>query len=149
MVAGICGNVGTHSAPVDAREARRQQESVVVLEPLSPELVLVDPDLAARARAALPTPAAGPSPAPRGLTTPAPAPDETPPPRPAAAGQSYPLWARVTAALWLVVIGILIGGAAIPHAQDKPHLIPKNEDSSICKPETTPVAPPDVLQPGR
>jgi hypothetical protein len=119
----------------------------VVLEPLSPELVLVDPDLAARARAALPTPAPGPSPAPRGPTAPARA--ESPPPRPAPVGQSYPLWARVTAALWLVVIGILIGGAAIPHAQDTPRLIPKNEDSSICKPETTPVVPPDVLRPGR
>lgn len=147
MVAGMCGNVGTHSARVGAREERRQPESVVMLEPLSPELVLVDPDLAARARAALPTPAPRPSPAPRGPRAPAPA--ETPPPRPAAAGQSYPLWARVTAALWLVVIGILIGGAAIPHAQDTPRLIPKNEDASICKPETTPVVPPHVLRPGR
>lgn len=147
MVAGTCGDVGTHSARVGARDERRQPESVVVLEPLSPELVLVDPDLAARARAALPTPAPVPSPAAQRPTPPAPA--HPAPPRPAPVGQSYPLWARVTAAAWLVVIGILIGGAAIPHAQDKPRLIPKNEDSSICKPETTPVVPPDVLRPGR
>jgi hypothetical protein len=147
MAAGTCGNVGTHSSRVGAREARRQPESVLVLEPLSPELVLVDPDLAARARAALPTPALEPSPAPR---RPAPSPAAEPSPRrQAAPGPTYPLWARATAALWLVVIGILIGGAAIPHAQDKPRLIPKNEDASICKPETTPVVPPDVLRPGR
>jgi hypothetical protein len=43
----------------------------------------------------------------------------------------------VTAALWLLVLGILIGGAAIPHAQDTPRVIPKNEDATICRPPTT------------
>jgi hypothetical protein len=65
------------------------------------------------------------------------------------ASHPYPLWARVTAAMWLVVIGILIGGAAIPHAQDTPRLIPKTEETSICKPDTTPVVPPDLTRPGR
>jgi hypothetical protein len=59
------------------------------------------------------------------------------------------MWARVTAAMWFVVIGILIGGAAIPHAQDTPRLIPKNDNASVCKPQKTP-APlgPQVTQPG-
>ena len=110
-------------------------------EPISPELALVDASLAASARAALPDPA----PPPRRAHTPA---GSSPPPAPAHR-HGYPFWARLTAALWLLVLGILIGGAAIPHAQDTPRLIPKNEDSSICKPETTPVVPPDVLRPGR
>jgi hypothetical protein len=60
------------------------------------------------------------------------------------------MWARVTAAMWFVVIGILIGGAAIPHAQDTPRLIPKNDDASICKPKKTHTPqPPKVSRPGR
>ncbi len=100
-------------------------------EPLSPELALVDPELGARARATLPEPI----PAPR-ISWPAPA--AATPSRPE---RPYPFWARVTAALWLLVLGILIGGAAIPHAQDKPRVVPKNEDgaATICKP--TPANP--------
>jgi hypothetical protein len=54
------------------------------------------------------------------------------------------MWARVTAAMWLVVLGILIGGAAIPHAQDTPHLIPQISEPTVCKkpaPKPAPVAP--------
>ena len=100
-------------------------------EPISPELALVDPELGARARATLGDPVA----APRVPRSPAPVP---PPARP---NRPYPFWARVTAALWLLVLGILIGGAAIPHAQDKPRVIPRSEDATatICKPaQTTP-----------
>ena len=94
-------------------------------EPISPELALVDPELRARAptthelRVATPRPArpARPSPA--------------APPQP---DRRYPFWARVTAALWLLVLGILIGGAAIPHAKDTPRVIPTNEDAMFCKP---------------
>ena len=45
----------------------------------------------------------------------------------------------MTAALWLLVLGILIGGAAIPHAQDKP-AVPRAEDprATICKPAAKP-----------
>jgi hypothetical protein len=104
-------------------------------EPLSPELALIDPELAARARAALPGPGsfgARPSrPASRPLETVAPAAAATESTRP------YPLWARVTAALWLLVLGILIGGAAIPHAQDTPRVLPPSEDpATFCKPAT-------------
>jgi hypothetical protein len=93
-------------------------------EIVSPELALVDPDLAARARAALPDPGARRTPVFRtvrpvaqSVAAQAPAREVSPHP--------YPLWARVTAALWLLVLGILIGGAAIPHAQDLPVVLPR------------------------
>ena len=106
-------------------------------EPLSPELALIDPELAARARAALPDPGSfgrrpsRPAPPPVEAVAPVPAPTESTRP--------YPMWARVTAALWLLVLGILIGGAAIPHAQDTPRVLPPSEDpAAICKPAPKP-----------
>ena len=99
-------------------------------EPISPELALVDPDLATRARAA--------------LADPAPVVQAARPTPTAAAPQqhrAYPFWARVTAALWLVVLGILIGGAAIPHAQDKPRVVPASEDARFCKAPARPSEP--------
>lgn len=110
-------------------------------EPISPELALVDPELGARARASLPDPA--------------PAPRRMPAARPVAPSAAhherhYPFWARVTAALWLIVLGILIGGAAIPHAQDRPRVIPKDEDpvATVCKPEKpSPAIPPTSFRP--
>ena len=103
-------------------------------EPISPELALVDPDLGARARAALPAP-----------STPARSARPLPPPvhRPARTRdhRAYPFWARVTAALWLVVLGILIGGAAIPHAQEKPRVVPQSEDQRFCKAPPTQQSP--------
>lgn len=110
-------------------------------EPISPELALVDPELAARARAALSPPSAP-------IRAAA-------PPLPSAQSRArtrdhraYPVWARMTAALWLVVLGILVGGAAIPHAQEKPRVIPKSEDQRFCK---APPAqqPPTPSVPGR
>ena len=111
-----------------------ENSDAVSMEPISPELALVDPELGARARATL----SDPPPAQRGL----------PPPRATTAGSSprdhrpYPFWARVTAALWLLVLGILIGGAAIPHAQDTPRVVPQGEDARFCRaPAETPVEP--------
>jgi hypothetical protein len=106
----------------------------MAMELLSPELALVDPELAARARASLPN---RPWPASRRAIVAAPAPTAVPAPAPsehAYPRRAYPVWARVTAALWLVVIGILIGGAAIPHAQDRPRVVPPEEDvpASMC-----------------
>jgi hypothetical protein len=104
-------------------------------EPISPELALVDPDLAARARAGLEGPRA-PSHPPR-TAPPAPAPAT-----PAGDRQRpYPFWARVTAAVWLLALGIMIGGAAIPHAQDTPRVIPRDEDVTVCKRPTRPTSP--------
>jgi hypothetical protein len=123
---------------------------IVIEEPLSPELVLVDPDLAARARAALPMPSPGPARRAGPAPEPAPTPHPAPPPR-ARSSHPYPLWARVTAAAWLVVLGILIGGAAIPHAQDTPHLITGGgPEPARCTPKT-PVEPVPAtgLQPGK
>jgi hypothetical protein len=95
-------------------------------EPISPELALVDPALAERARLTLASPAAPPQRAPSPAAH---------PPSPAPAHRhGYPFWARLTAALWLLVLGILIGGAAIPHAQDKPRVVPPSEDVTVCKP---------------
>lgn len=98
------------------------------VEPISPELALVDPELGARARALLPASVPSP-PRPR----PAIASPQAVPQVPTKARQ-YPVWARMTAALWLVVIGILIGGAAIPHAQDRPRVVPPAEDPTTCEP---------------
>jgi hypothetical protein len=106
-------------------------------EPISPELALVDPELAARARAAL----ADPAPA-RRVTPAPPAPPDTRRER-----RAYPFWARVTAALWLLVLGILIGGAAIPHAQDTPRVVPQGEDARFCRaPTEAPAAPQSPLR---
>jgi hypothetical protein len=106
-------------------------------EPLSPELALVDPDLGARARAALPDPmSATPRPRPPIPSAPAGPAESSRPVRP------YPLWARMTAALWLLVLGILVGGAAIPHAQDRPRVVPPQEDATICERPQTPATPP-------
>ncbi len=45
-----------------------------------------------------------------------------------------PYFARLTATLWLLAAGVLIGGVAIPHAQDSPRVVPKSEDvpNAIC-----------------
>ena len=111
-----------------------------VHEPLSPELALIDPELAARARAALPDPGSFGARA-RRPATPA-RPSAAPAPSPSDSTRPYPIWARVTAALWLLVLGILIGGAAIPHAQDMPRVLPPSEDPvSICKPAEEPTGP--------
>lgn len=117
------------------------------LEPLSPELALVDSDLAARARAALPDapyrrPARRPAP---------PVPPTEARPHHDEHRHGYPFWARVTAALWLIVLGILIGGAAIPHAQDQPRVIAPDEDAPavMCEvPQTPPALPTRPGPPG-
>ena len=105
-----------------------ENADAVDLEPISvdhisPELALVDPDLAARARASLATPA----PPPR-----RPARPSQEPARAATSHRPYPFWARVTAALWLLVLGILVGGTAVPHAQDRPRVVPADEDAAFC-----------------
>lgn len=136
MVAWVCGHVVANSARFRALAGGMRGKAPVgqnvseMSEPLSPELALVDPDLGTRARAALPS-------------HPWPAPPRAPRAAPAAVQvtervevrHTYPRWARVTAALWLVVIGILIGGAAIPHAQDRPRVVPSDEDvpAAICE----------------
>jgi hypothetical protein len=116
----------------------------MTIEPISPELALVDPDLAARARAALPERAAETRayrPAPR-VAAPA-ASEAVSAPARAEGARPYPLWARVTAALWLLALGIMIGGAAIPHAQDRPRVVPPDEEvpATICPAPQTPQTP--------
>ncbi len=105
-------------------------------EPLSPELALVDPELGARARAALPDPAYASA---RARPTIAAAP--VAPATASAETRPYPVWARMTAALWLLVVGMLIGGTAIPHAQDRPRVVPRAEDVTICEPAPAPSTP--------
>ena len=111
-----------------------ENSDAVSMEQISPELALVDPELAARARATLPAPHPAQGPAPR---TPA-----ASLARSARDHRPYPFWARVTAALWLLVLGILIGGAAIPHAKDAPRVVPQGEDARFCRaPTETPADP--------
>ncbi len=44
-----------------------------------------------------------------------------------------PLWARVIGAIWLLLLGVLIGGAAIPHASDEPRVVPRSTPpNAIC-----------------
>ena len=147
MAVRSCGTLGTLSSQLAltaarfAREARDQPEFVAMApETVSPELALVDPELGARARSALPD---SPSTPVRPYRPSRPAPSGGPEPSSHAhESRPYPLWARLTAALWLLVIGILIGGAAIPHAQDTPRLLPKQDEPTptICKapPKTSP-----------
>jgi hypothetical protein len=40
-----------------------------------------------------------------------------------------PLWARFVAASWLVLLGLLVGGVAVPRANDRPTL---HEDYQAC-----------------
>ena len=124
------------------------QNPYAMNEPLSPELALVDPELGARARAALPDRVAPP----RAARPVPPTPSATGAAVPAHEGhRPYPVWARMTAALWLLVLGILIGGAAIPHAQDRPRVVPPGEDAptTICKvPAKTPQKSPSPAVPG-
>jgi len=35
-----------------------------------------------------------------------------------------PLWRRTLAVSWLLIIGVLVGGVAVPHANDRPSLAP-------------------------
>lgn len=114
----------------------------MLAEPLSPELALVDPELGARARAALPDRMSAYA-RPHGVRVSPPlieAVEHAAPTRP------YPLWARMTAALWVLVLGILVGGTAIPHAQDRPRVVPPEEDVTICErpaaPSTSPLGSP-------
>jgi hypothetical protein len=114
-----------------------ENSDVVSMEPISPELALVDPELGAHARATL----AAPVPAARASRAPSPRPSS-----PRREQRPYPFWARVTAAAWLLVLGMLIGGTAIPHAQDTPRLVPQSEDARFCRvPSDPPVEP---AQPG-
>jgi hypothetical protein len=102
----------------------------VTTEPLSPELALVDPELRARAQAALPDRTEPPPPRPRARPAPPPTPPAAELPR---TSRRYPLWARIAATLWVLVIGILIGGAAVPHAEDRPRVVPPAEDATLCE----------------
>jgi hypothetical protein len=111
-----------------------ENSDAVPVEPISPELALVDPELGARARATLGDPVS---------PTRAPRPVAAEPPARRGEHRPYPFWARVTAALWLLVLGILIGGTAIPHAQDTPRVLPQDEDARFCRApnDNTPAVP--------
>jgi hypothetical protein len=113
-------------------------------EPISPELALVDSELRARARLELPGPVAARPYRPPARSVPSP-PAAAPAEERHRRTGGYPLWARVTATLWVLVIGILIGGTAVPHAQDRPRVVPPAEDATICErpqqPDALPTRP--------
>ena len=117
--------------------ALQRESDRMAWEPISPELALVDPDLGARAR----------RPRRSDPCDVRAAPDPSPTEARRREHRPYPFWARVTAALWLLVLGILVGGTAIPHAQDTPRVVPQGEDARFCRvPGETPAPP---AQPGR
>ena len=135
LVERRCGQPGTDSLRHGRGMGNLSENSEAVsMEPISPELALVDPELGARARAAL----GDPAPPPRVARPVAAEPPVRREHRP------YPFWARVTAALWLLVLGILIGGAAIPHAQDTPRVVPPDEDARFCRVPTDQTTTPAV-----
>jgi acyl-coenzyme A synthetase/AMP-(fatty) acid ligase len=110
---------------------------VLLEEPPAPPPRTVVPAVVAEPTAARPVPAPVPAPVPR----PAPAAVEQPPPPPPSSSPAAAFeppkrryFARLTATLWLLAGGILIGGVAIPHAQDEPRVVPKSEDvpNAIC-----------------
>ena len=119
-------------ASATAREGALQRESTRDgMGADTPELALVDPDLAVRARAGARR-AAGPiACAARGAV-------RCDAEREGARPGAHIPWARVTAAVWLLALGIMVGGAAIPHAQDKPRVIPRDEDLTVCIPPKSP-----------
>jgi acyl-coenzyme A synthetase/AMP-(fatty) acid ligase len=123
-------------------------------EPPAPEPhVSTAPSPEPRAERARPAPVPAPvsrpvearveAPAPAPVSHPVPAPVEPPPPPAPAAGAHEPpkhrYFARLTATLWLLAAGVLIGGVAIPHAQDEPRIVPKSEDApnAICLTRTS------------
>ena len=68
-------------------------------------------------------------------------------PLPSSSGVRVVPSSGLSALLWLLVLGILIGGAAIPHAQDTPRVVPQAEDERFCRaPSDTPA---DPTGPGR
>jgi hypothetical protein len=78
----------------------------------------------------LPAPPAPAAPAPRARAS------EPVAREPDASRRAAPRWARVTATLWLLLLGMLVGGAAIPHADDEPRIVPRSDDvpNAICLP---------------
>jgi hypothetical protein len=173
---------GTVEPDHDTTRAAGQSPQQGLPEPLSPDLALVDPELADRARAALAGPESRTSPRPPGgdrREPVSPAVPSLPPSWPAARGPGssstpvlpppsprglvasrgsrsavpvpsrsggsrsrYPLFARITVVLWLLLTGILIGGAAIPHAKERPTVVPPAVDATSCqRPSREPVRP--------
>ena len=146
MALRACGNLVTDSLPGMAREAGDEREFVTLCRRSrsAPSSHSSTP-ISARAHAPLSRNAA--------MRPARPRPAVPAPPLPAGAPvasaetRPYPIWARLTAALWLLVLGMLIGGTAIPHAQDRPRVVPPGEDVTIC-PRPAERSTPDQLPPG-
>ena len=134
-LAGRAGDVSAEKVTAAHTTSSPVTSSAVTLSPVTSAAKL------APSAEAVPETVAEPAPEPARQTVEAPVvPDphgelETSPP---ASDQRLPipLWARVTAAIWLLLLGILIGGAAIPHASDEPRIEPQHgvPPNSICLP---------------
>ncbi len=131
-------------SPVPTATPAVVEPAAAAVTPPAPEPPRVAPKPAlARQQAAEPRRANPPTPAPpkgaepRRAKPPTPAPPKAPEPElePVAAKRA-PLWARATAIVWLLLLGVLVGGAAIPHANDEPRVVPRHEaaPNSICLP---------------
>ncbi len=106
------------AAPVP--EPALVEEPIVVASPPAPQ---VEPPAPAQPRRAEPA-AAQPVPEP----APDPAVEAEPP------GRRTSRIHRLTLTLWVLAAGVMIGGVAIPHAQDQPRVVPRSEDApnAIC-----------------
>jgi acyl-coenzyme A synthetase/AMP-(fatty) acid ligase len=112
-------------APV--REARRPAAPPAAPSSVQPPVPAPVERTPAPAAPARPAPAAMQEPAPASGLAHADGEHERPRGRP-------PLFARFAVTIWILGAGVLIGGAAIPHAEDTPRVVPKSEDvpNAIC-----------------
>jgi hypothetical protein len=123
--------------PVRPRAPAVEKPVVAAVPPPAPEAPqAIAPRPAVEPR---PTPVSEPRPTP--VSEPRPTPGSDPlPPEPARAPEpvkrAAPVWARATAVVWLLLLGVLVGGAAIPHANDEPRVVQRQDDApnAICLP---------------
>ena len=128
-LAGRAIDPGARTTSADFDEAPDLEPHTVTFEPpAEPVAVTAEPEPSPQLE-----PIPHPAPAPPTAGARAVEPDPTPRRR---EGDriATPRWARLTAAVWVFLLGILVGGTAIPHASDGPRIAPQSKPraSAIC-----------------